>query len=202
MGRRNEQAPGIRVVMGLGNPGAGYGATRHNVGRRVVDRLAERNGAELRRRWRLAAEIGDVDLGGRRVALVRSRVFMNESGRPVAALRRTRGIRPEELLVILDDADLPLGEIRLRPAGGSGGHRGMQSILEACGSSAVPRLRIGIGRGEVHDNLVDYVLTPFGPDEQALVETTVDRAADAVVGVVTDGIETTMNRVNGQRGAS
>lgn len=200
MERCNGQAPGIRIVIGLGNPGPRYRATRHNMGFRVVDRLAERHGGVLRRRWRLIAEVGEIDLAGRRVALVRSRTYMNESGRPVAALRRARGIRPEEVLVVLDDADLPLGEIRLRPAGGSGGHRGMQSVLDACGSTRVPRLRVGIGRPGAGSDLIAYVLTPFAADEEGLVEQSVDRAAEAVAGVVGDGIEATMNRVNGPRG--
>ncbi len=197
METRGEKAAEIRVVFGLGNPGAKYRDTRHNVGRMVVERLAERHGAVFRRKWRLAADLCEAELAGRPVRLVRSRTFMNESGKAAAALRRAQGLRPEELLVILDDADLPLGAVRLRPRGGSGGHRGLRSILQVWGGEEVPRLRIGIGRDPRGGDLIRHVLSSFAPEERESVREAIERAADAVETVVAEGIEAAMNRYNG-----
>jgi PTH1 family peptidyl-tRNA hydrolase len=188
----------MKLIVGLGNPGPRYARTRHNVGFRVLEAVAERAGAELAKQ-RFGGRHGEGALAGERVALLAPETFMNRSGDAVAeALGALRGLDPaRELLVVLDDADLPLGRLRLRARGSSGGHNGLADVLERLGSEQVPRLRFGIGRSAEPRDTVDWVLEPFAPGEEVLLALAVPRAADAVACFVRDGVAVAMNRFNG-----
>lgn len=187
----------MRVVSGLGNPGDRYRMTRHNVGFRVVDLLADRWGLTGHGRIRDGAAVLDhllpEPIG--RVRLVKPMRYMNLSGAPLgAALRQTDVELSSELLVVYDDADLPLGRLRLRGEGSAGGHNGMRDIIAALGTDGFARLRVGIGRsGET----VDHVLSTFKPWERELAEEAIASAADAVDVWLRDGLEAAMNRYNG-----
>ncbi len=187
------------MVVGLGNPGAEYARTRHNAGFRVVERVAERVGARFRDSRQAAARCAAADLpGGRRVVLVEPMTFMNESGTAVAALLRWHRWTLAELLLVYDDVDLPLGTIRIRPRGGAGGHRGTQSVIDAVGGDEFPRVRVGIGRDAAGRDTVAHVLSIFDAAEVPVAEAAFDRAADAVVACVTEGVDRAMNRFNAE----
>lgn len=184
------------LVVGLGNPGEQYAGTRHNVGAEVVELLAGRHGARLRSS-RERARVAEVQVAGKRVALAVPTSFMNDSGVAVGALVRRHGVEPAQVCVISDDLDLPVGKIRLRAAGGTGGHRGLSSIAAHLGGeTGFVRLRIGIGRPPGSQDPTDYVLRRFGSGDRALVDVTLEEAADAVEAVVADGVEAAMNRYN------
>ena len=183
------------VVFGLGNPGPRYADTRHNIGWRVIETLvarwrAERGPDQPTHRWWRA------ERGGTAVALVEPQTYMNLSGDAVAAVRDGPGLEPGSMLVVLDDVYLPLGTLRLRARGSSGGHRGLESIEAVLGSSDYPRLRIGVGAAESSEQLRDHVLETFGPEERETVEATIESAADAVECWIGDGIVAAMNRYN------
>jgi PTH1 family peptidyl-tRNA hydrolase len=190
------------VIMGLGNPGSAYAATRHNVGFRCVDHYARIKGVRFVRtacHSRLAtfrAEESDV-------VLAKPRTFMNLSGRAAAALVHSYRIPIEALVVVYDDVDLPLGRLRVRPSGGTGGHNGVKSIVATLGVDHFPRVRVGIGRPDRGDSglssdgeLVDYVLGRFLPDEEEAVCAAVARVSDVLDSIVQDGVEAAMNRFN------
>lgn len=186
----------MKLIAGLGNPGPRYAESRHNVGFLVVDELA--------RRWSAGPGSYDRDFegllartqrGGTDVLLLKPATFMNLSGRSVAAVWRYYRLALEELLVVHDDLDLPLGQLRLRGGGSSGGHKGLGDVLRQVGSEDVPRLRIGIGR--VHrDATVEYVLGRFAPPERPAAEAAVTRAADAAECWLTRGLDPAMNEYN------
>ena len=183
------------VVFGLGNPGPRYADTRHNIGWRVIETLVarwrgERGPDQPTHHWWQAVR------GGTTVALVAPQTYMNLSGDAVAAWRDGPGLEPGSMLVVLDDVYLPLGTLRLRARGSSGGHRGLESIEAALGSSDYPRLRIGVGEAGSSEELRDHVLETFGPEEREPVEAAVESAADAVECWVGDGIVAAMNRYN------
>jgi len=191
----------VRVVAGLGNPGAEYDGTRHNAGFEVVDRLAARHGVALRRDRTLNALAGRGRIGGREVVLLEPHSFMNLSGAVVLrALGRAAGRDgtpdPAALLVVCDDFALPLGILRLRGAGSSGGHHGLEDVEAALGSRAYPRLRIGIGPNTRADPK-DFVLGRFRPSEREAAEESFERAADAVESWLQAGLDRTMARYNG-----
>jgi PTH1 family peptidyl-tRNA hydrolase len=190
----------MKVICGLGNPGERYRLTRHNVGFRVVDLLADRWGLTGQGRIRDGAarlEVrADEPIG--RVLLVKPTRFMNLSGGPLkAALRQTDAEASSDLLVVTDDVDLPLGRLRMRREGSAGGHNGLRSIIASLGSSEFPRLRVGIGRAGDSREVVDHVLSGFRPDERELAGEMVQVAADAVELWLQDGIEVAMNTFNG-----
>lgn len=187
----------MRVICGLGNPGDRYRLTRHNVGFRVVDLLADRWGLTGKGRLREGAarlEADGADPPGR-VLLVKPMRYMNASGGPLrAALRQTEASIETDLLVVADDIDLPLGRIRLRRAGSAGGHNGLRDIIAALGTNEFARLRVGIGRaGEP----VDHVLASFRGSERELAAEVIGSAADAAELWLRDGIEAAMNAFNG-----
>jgi len=185
----------MKLIVGLGNPGRRYRETRHNVGWEVISRLA--------RRARIAvdeedgfSDVGRGSIGGTRVILARPQTYVNVSGEAVRDLRRHHRLRPQDIVVVVDDLDLPLGRLRLRASGSAGGHNGLKSIIEALGTTEFPRLRVGIGRPAEGVDPADHVLTRFTSDEQAVVDAALDRAAEAIETAITEGIETAMNRFN------
>ena len=186
----------MKVVCGLGNPGDRYRLTRHNVGFRVIDLLADRwgvsKGTVRDGSARLEVDRGD-PVG--RVVLVKPARFMNQSGPPLrAALRNVNAAYESDLLVVTDDADLPLGRLRLRRGGSAGGHNGLRDIIETLGTDQFARLRVGIGR---NGEMVDHVLSTFSRDEEELAREAIMTAADAVETWLADGVEEAMNAFNG-----
>lgn len=194
LGRRDpvlESFAPMKMIVGLGNPGAKYVRNRHNVGFMLVDRLA---GADLTRQ-RFNARLYELNLDGTRVLLVKPQTYMNLSGNAVGKLAAFYRLPRPDILVIYDDLDLPLGKIRLRANGSSGGHHGMESIIQALGGTDIPRLRIGIGRPDPeHD--VGHVLGSFEPEEMPVLEEALERGARAVRIWVRDGIARAMNEFN------
>jgi PTH1 family peptidyl-tRNA hydrolase len=187
----------MKVVCGLGNPGDRYRLTRHNVGYRVVDLLADRWEVSKGRVRDGAATIEvarDEPVG--QVLLVKPLRFMNRSGAPLRAAVRNANADPEtDLLVVADDVDLPLGKIRLRRGGSAGGHNGLRDVIEALGTDQFARLRVGIGR---NGETVDHVLSTFGRDEEELADEAIATAADAVERWLAEGTEAAMNAFNGR----
>src|SRR5438876_4617005 len=182
------------MIVGLGNPGHRYAATRHNVGFMTVDELVRRHGA-TETAERMGAWVARTRIEGQDVLLVKPQTFMNESGQAVGRLWRWYRLRLEDLLVIGDDIDLPFGRLRLRPRGSAGGHRGLHSIFTHLGSQDVARLKIGIGRPDSPEAR-DYVLSSFRPEERAELPAVLARAADAVELMLRDGVVAAMNVVN------
>jgi PTH1 family peptidyl-tRNA hydrolase len=183
------------LIVGLGNPGPRYAANRHNVGFRCIERLAVAHGLVFdKRQKRARVSLGTVQ--GRRVVLARPQTFMNESGRAVVPLARFYQVPLERLLVVYDDLDLSLGVVRLRPEGGSGGHKGIQSIIEHLGGQDFSRLRLGIGRPPGRMDPAAYVLQDFSADEEPLVEEMLERAVAAMETWLCEGVEAAMNRHN------
>ena len=185
----------MTLIVGLGNPGRRYQATRHNIGFAVADELARRVGApwEQGRANALTVRAG---VGAASMLLVKPLTMMNLSGEAVAELARFYKIDPADILVVADDVNLPLGRLRLRARGSAGGHNGFRSIIGLLGTEEFPRLRIGVGRGDPRRELADHVLARFDDDEAADVEANVARAADAVECFIAEGIEAAMNRYN------
>jgi PTH1 family peptidyl-tRNA hydrolase len=184
----------MKLVAGLGNPGSRYEGTRHNLGFRVVDVLAGRWRIEVTRQ-KFSAWVGDGTVAGQRTMLLKPTTFMNLSGQAVQAAVAFHKLPLEDLLIVSDDLDLPAGALRVRASGSSGGHRGLESIIQLLGSEAFARIRIGIGRAD-RDDAVSHVLGGFAPDEEAIVEAAVRRAADAVECWLTEGVAAAMNRFN------
>jgi len=186
----------VKVVVGLGNPGSEYERTPHNMGFLVVDCLAERLGCRLKMMTRFEALVGAATHAGEELILVQPQTFMNVSGRSVGAVLNYRKLSPADLLVVTDDADIPLGTLRLRKKGGTGGHRGLASIGQVLGTTEYERVRVGIGRGRDDHELVDHVLNAFGREEWTKAREAIATAADAVLCVVEKGMDIAMNRFN------
>jgi peptidyl-tRNA hydrolase, PTH1 family len=182
----------MKAVVGLGNPGSEYARTRHNLGFEVVDELARRWKVTLKK-WKSVADAAVVKDRG--VVLAEPRTFMNLSGQAVQALMAFYRIQPADVLVVVDEVQLPLGKVRLRPSGSAGGHNGLKSVIEHIGDE-FPRLRIGVDRGDRTRDLSDRVLSRFPPPEWQVVERSVKRAADAVEAFVDEGVLVAMNRFN------
>ena len=192
----------MKLIVGLGNPGSRYAATRHNIGFRIVECFAARHGialAEERFGGRFGRGPGPESHASRLdVAVLEPLTFMNLAGDSVAAALESLPVDDlaADLLVVLDDVDLPFGRLRLRPAGGAGGHRGLAHLIECLGSSDFPRLRFGVGRPPELLDTADYVLQPFDPDEEARVGARVAAAAEALDAALVLGIGAAMNRFN------
>ncbi len=203
-GAAPEEAPEyeVRLIVGLGNPGGDYGANRHNVGFWVVNRLARRHGIELKTSGQAA--LGRGRIAGKEVSLAKPRTFVNKSGDAVWNLvKRLELDDARELLVICDDLDLPVGKVRLRPHGGHGGQKGLQSIIESTGSDQFPRLRIGIGRPVVDgepsydpEDVASYVLSDPPPEERDRLDDAVDRSIEAIEVALAEGIDKAMQQYN------
>ena len=186
-----EEAPQIRLIAGLGNPGPEYATTRHNIGFMVVDQVAAQFGSTWERstKWDASwAKCGPV-------LLVKPMSFMNRSGYPLFGIAQFYKIEPPEILVVLDDLALPLGRLRLRARGGSGGHKGLDSIIMQFGTEEIARMRIGIGEAP-REGSVDYVLSRFFEEEKPVVRSTIDRAVEAVKCAIDNGLVSAMNTFN------
>ncbi len=180
------------LVVGLGNPGAEYRGTRHNVGFEVIDRLSKQLDIPVKT-GKHQAQIGIGHAGAIPIALVKPLTYMNLSGRSVAPIASQYGIAPENILVIADDLDLRLGHVRMRAKGSSGGHNGHKSLIAALKTTEYPRLKIGIGRG---GETIDHVLNRFNPEERVVIDQAVEIAARAVVQWLDEGIDAAMASAN------
>jgi PTH1 family peptidyl-tRNA hydrolase len=185
----------MKMIVGLGNPGAKYAGTRHNVGFEVLGKLG-RKYATGPVRSKFQAEIAEADLAGEKVLLVTPLTYMNNSGSSVLAARDFYKVELSDILVVCDDFNLPLAKLRFRATGSAGGQKGLDDILRRLGNQAVPRLRIGIGAPPPRWDVADYVLSRFKKDEQSDVEFAVDRAVEASAEWVSQGIAHCMNKYN------
>lgn len=190
----NETA--IRLAVGLGNPDPEYAATRHNAGFMLIDRFLAKAPKSFEKSFVHQSWIWRGSYAGKALLLQKPMTYMNLSGDAVAGLARSEGIRPEEILIVHDDMDLPLGRIRIRKSGGSGGHNGIKSVIERLGSESFCRMRIGIGRAQAKSGVVDYVLSPFDGDEAEILDRTLAGATDALILALRRGVATAMNRCN------
>jgi peptidyl-tRNA hydrolase, PTH1 family len=184
----------IRLVAGLGNPGSEYVTTRHNIGFMVVDQLAAQFGSTWEKSVQQAREDALSAKCGA-VLLIKTMSFMNRSGYPLFAVAQFYKIEPQQILIVLDDLALPLGRLRLRERGGSGGHNGLESIIVQFGTEEIPRLRVGIGQAP-REGYVDYVLSRFFDEEKPLVRSAIGRAVDAVKCAIDNGLVSAMNTFN------
>jgi len=188
----------VWLIIGLGNPGEEYLKTRHNVGFRVVDALADRYGLKFAEK-RSKARIAEGVVAGQRVAIAKPFTFMNDSGQAISGLRQWYKIDPaSELLVVYDDLDLPFGTLRLRERGSAGTHNGMRSIVHLLGSQQFARLRFGIDRTPPGWNTVNYVLGRFSREQEEQMPKLLGATADAIEVVLREGLTAAMNRYNGQ----
>jgi peptidyl-tRNA hydrolase, PTH1 family len=186
-----ESAQQIRLVAGLGNPGPEYAVTRHNIGFIVVDQLAAQFGAT----WQRSTKWEALWVKCSTALLMKPLSFVNRSGSPLFAMAQFYKVEPNEILVVLDDFSLPLGRLRLRLGGGSGGHNGLESIIGQFGTEQIPRLRIGIGAAP-REGAVDYVLSSFFDEEKPIVRSTIDRAVEAVKCAIDNDLISAMNIFN------
>ncbi len=187
----------MHLIVGLGNPGAEYAKTRHNAGFLLVERLAAKWRADWAGERKFSARVARAVAGGRKVVLCEPQTFMNLSGESVAAVVQFYRLPLEQMMVVVDDADLPLGEIRLRPGGGSGGHHGLDSVSQHLGSRAYARLRIGIGRKQAAREITGHVLGKFSAGEQEWLEQILARAADQTECWLNAGLQKAMSQFNG-----
>ena len=187
----------LTIIAGLGNPGNKYENTRHNVGFRSIDMLSQKYGIKVER-LKHKALTGDGSIKGERVILVKPQTFMNLSGESVREIAEWYKLPMENIIVIYDDVDLPVGTVRIRPKGSSGTHNGMKSVIYQLQSDNFPRIRIGIGKAPEGWDLADYVLSRFGDEEAKMITQSIVRAADAAAAIVTDGISVAMNLYNGE----
>lgn len=194
----------MKLIVGLGNPGRLYANNRHNVGFQCLNWFARSQGISLAQR-RARARLGVGEIAGAKVILAKPRTFMNLSGQAVAALVAKFGVSPADLLVIYDDLDLPLGKIRIRQRGGSGGHNGMKSIIAHLGSRDFPRIRVGIAPLQEDEATAipkeatktpEYVLSDFTPQEKPVIKEVCAKVADAISCLLTEGIAAAMNKYN------
>ena len=198
----SDAQPQLRLVVGLGNPGAKYAGTRHNVGFMVLERIAAADGVRFKSQSRLHGELAEVGSGSARLRLLMPQTYMNESGRSIRAALDWFDLAPQELLVVVDDMDLPLGKLRLRQSGSAGGHNGLRSTISHLGTQEFPRLRIGIGAPadnpvERRQRTVGHVLGRFEPAEQPLLEQVLSEVVAGINVIQRLGCERAANRLNG-----
>ena len=187
----------MHLVVGLGNPGAGYAQTRHNAGFLLVEKLAVQWKTSLANEKKFVARMAKAECSGKKVVLCEPQTFMNLSGEAVGALVSFYQVPLPNILVAVDDADLPFGEIRLRPGGGTGGHHGLDSVTQHLGSKEYARLRIGIGRRNDAREIAGHVLGKFEASENERLEKILDRAASQVECWLGSGLQQAMNQFNG-----
>ena len=184
----------MKLIVGLGNPGKAYAANRHNVGAQCLGHFARLYGIPIAER-KGRARVGSGEVAGVPVVLARPRTYMNQSGQAVAPLMRRLRLSTEDLVVVYDDLDLPLGRVRIRQRGGSAGHRGVESIVSHLGSQEFARVRVGIGRPEAGDE-VSYVLSDFTADEMGPIREAMATVSEALYSILTEGVAAAMNRYN------
>jgi peptidyl-tRNA hydrolase, PTH1 family len=184
------------IVVGLGNPGERYAATRHNLGYRVVDELASRTGERFKKARFVPVEIAEVSVDGERLLLLRSQRFYNETGEVVASLASKRDVAVDRVIAVHDDLDLAFGALRVKFGGSTAGNHGLDSIVAAFGTKDFYRVRLGIGRPPGRQDPIDFVLEPFGKRLEPEVAILVDDAADAVVSLVREGLGPAQDRYN------
>lgn len=186
----------MKLIVGLGNPGRQYEGTRHNVGYEVLRELARRHAPEARPRHRFSGETLEATIKGVKVLLLSPTTYMNRSGQSVGAAKDFFKLNTDDILIICDDMNLPLGRLRLRPKGSAGGHKGLADIIRVLGTEEFPRLRIGIGAPPPGQDAVRFVLSRFSPEEERCMQEAYRRAADAVEVWIGEGIQTSMSRFN------
>jgi peptidyl-tRNA hydrolase, PTH1 family len=189
--------PADLLVVGLGNPGAEYAGTKHNVGAEVVELLARRHGGRLRKSKERAL-VDEVRVGGKRMALAVPTTYMNDSGQAVAPLVRRYGVAPEQLVIVHDELDLEPAVLRVKAGGGLAGHNGLRSIKQHLHEDAFIRVRLGVGKPSSKEQGADHVLSRFGKRAREEMAVTIEEAADAVEMILADGPEAAMNRYNGR----
>ena len=183
----------MNLIVGLGNPGKAYANNRHNIGFRFINHFAKEQGLALNQR-QCRAQFGIGEVAGTEVVLAKPRTFMNLSGKSVRLLVQRFQVSINDILIIHDDLDLPLGKIRLQRGGGSGGHKGVESIIAQLGSQDFPRIRVGIGRPQ--GDAAAYVLSDFSLDERVVIEETIARVTEAILCLLGEGIVAAMNKYN------
>jgi PTH1 family peptidyl-tRNA hydrolase len=184
------------LIIGLGNPGRQYKGNRHNIGFMLMDRLAERLDTSFSR-LESKALVTKSKFNKNKILLAKPQTYMNLSGQSVGSLAKFYKIPLENIMVAYDEVDLPFGSIRLRPEGGSAGHKGMQSIIDWLGTKKFPRLRLGVGRPPGRGGAAAYVLRDFSPDEKEQLKIILEEAADAVFEFISEGLDAAMNKYNG-----
>jgi len=185
----------MRLIFGLGNPGIQYRNTRHNLGFMVIDRLSQLHKIELDT-FSYHAWLGEGFLAQEKILLAKPLTFVNEAGKSLAEIKRGYNLRTQDILIINDDADLELGRLRISKKGGDGGHKGLKSVIQSLGSEEIPRLRVGIGRSEEEEDLTQFVLGEFTPQEKKVIEDAIERAAQAVGVLLNQSIEEAMRQYN------
>ncbi|NDG75294.1 MAG: aminoacyl-tRNA hydrolase [Synechococcaceae bacterium WB8_1B_136] len=194
-------SPPLHLLVGLGNPGDKYTGTRHNVGFMALERLASRSGASFRNQAKLHGLLAEIGQGSSRLRLLMPQTYMNESGRSIRAALDWYGLEASQMLVLVDDMDLPLGRLRLRASGGAGGHNGLRSTIAHLGGEAFPRLRIGIGAPALNPEerkrrTVGHVLGRFSPADQPVLEQVLEEVLDGITLIQRLGLERAGNRLN------
>ncbi len=185
------------IVVGLGNPGKDYEDTRHNLGFKTIEELARQFGLfELKAKSKLQSYVGESVFQEHKIILAQPQTFMNHSGLAVSALINWYKASPEHLIVVFDDVDLEPGQIRIRPKGISGGHHGVDSIIEQINTTEFNRVRIGIGREDLSSDVTEYVLKKIPPNEREILNAAIPKAAEAVKTIISCGIEQAMNKYN------
>lgn len=197
-------ADGLKLVVGLGNPGSKYAGTRHNIGFMALERMAKAEGFSFRQQTKLHGLAAETGVGDRRLRLLMPQTYMNDSGRSIRAALDWFDLAPEQLLVLVDDMDLPLGRLRLRAQGSAGGHNGLRSTIQHLGSPAFPRLRIGIGApaenpAERRAKTVSHVLGAFSKAEQPSVDAVLEGVLESIARIQRLGLDRAGNWINGFR---
>ena len=187
--------PADLLVVGLGNPGDEYARTRHNVGAEVVELLASRHGAKLKK-GKERARVDEVRVAGKRVALAIPLTYMNDSGESVGLLARRYGVDPARVVIVHDELDLPVAVLKIKSGGGLAGHNGLRSIKSHLHSDGFQRVRIGVGKPVSKEQGANHVLNKFSKRERTEIDVTLEQAADAVEMIASDGVDPTMNRFN------
>ena len=185
----------MNLIIGLGNPGKTYAHNRHNIGFRCINHLARVHGISVKQH-QCQAQLGTGKIAGKEVILAKPKTFMNLSGKSVKSLMRRFKTTPSDIVIIHDDLDLPLGKIRLYTGGGSGGHKGIESVIDHLESRDFLRIRVGIGRPPEGEDTVDYVLSDFRPEENPEVENTIVRVSEATLCLLREGIVAAMDKYN------
>jgi peptidyl-tRNA hydrolase, PTH1 family len=190
----------VKLIVGLGNPGLSYAGNRHNTGFSALRHFAREHDIDLDKK-QCKARVACTKIAGEDIVLARPQTYMNNSGQAVTPLAKRFNVPPEDIIVIHDDLDLPLGRIRVRKGGSSGGHNGVESIIRELGSRDFIRVRIGIGRppgGEDEQGIIDFVLSDFTREELEVIKPAIARAGEAIDSLLADGLEATMNQFNKQ----